>query len=112
PLADSNPCSRDPRLRSRYTSSCLIPHDSWRPVVKSRGLLERRASGYSKRKNTPPGSFEDGVPLREGSKRELAQGVWARRIRSDRKPAALPKDYDPDAEAVAEVPLADLLEAA
>jgi hypothetical protein len=51
-----------------------------------------------------------GIPLREGSKRELAQGVWARRIRSCRKTRALPHDYDPHADAVTEAPIADLLE--
>ena len=77
--------------------------------MKLHGLLAKRARGYSKRKHTPPGSFNGCVPLREGSKSGLAQGVWVYVFEVVEQPVALPKDYDPRADAVAEVSLANLI---
>ena len=77
--------------------------------MKPRDLLAKRTRGSSKRRNTPPGGFKSGVPLREGSKRGLAQGDEYVVFDIVEKPVAIPKDYDPHADAVAEAPPADLI---
>ena len=68
--------------------------------MKLRGFLVKQTRESSKRRNTPPGSINGGVPLREGSKRDLARGDGHVVFEVVEKPVAFPKDYDPHADAV------------